>query len=151
MGIKGKIWADVSAVQYSFCPEMYYADLSEEKTSARFDIWCRRDLQGHQRVSVHCSALQGCSHPGMQLRSGGGCLLRYGMSSVSLLQLCITFNPRTVPLVLGVVASGSYSRPGSGWMCVCARDDTPIHPPSHPRTRAWSPAREVDEEGLPFL
>lgn len=81
----------------------------------------------------------------MQLSSGWGRLLRYGMSSVSLLQLCIMFNPRTVPLVPGAVATGSYARPGSGWMCVCVRDDTPIHP----RTRACSPpACGVVQEGL---
>lgn len=85
----------------------------------------------------------GCSHPAVELSSDGGCLLRYGMSSVSLLQLCLMFNPKDGPAC--PARCGSYVQPGSGKVCVC---DTPIHPPALPHASAGSP---FARQGLTFL
>lgn len=81
----------------------------------------------HQATSVSllCSVLQlePAKHAAtLQL----GRLWLHGMSSVSLLQLCVMFNPTTVPLVRTAVATSSYAWPGSGWMCV----QWHTHPPT---------------------
>lgn len=139
MGIKRKICSDVSDLQYSFCLEMYYADLSEEKTSARFDIWRRKDLRGHQRVSAHCCVLHAAATQACSSAPAGAAY--YAME-------CPPFHCFDSALCL---TQGRSHQSSALWPqaamrgqevvgCVCARAMT--HPftlrPTH-ATRAWSP------------
>lgn len=97
----------------------------EQQRRHLLSTYRRSDSRGHQCVSALCSVLQlePAKHAAtLQL----GRLLLHGMSSVSLLQLCIMFNPTTVPLVHTAVATSSYAWPGSGWMCV----QWHTHPPT---------------------